>query len=245
MPAPQTSTGAGGLSSLTASPARPFGASLSPWCFSVGKRVFDFAVALLLLLIAWPIILLVGLAIRLSSPGAVLFRQKRVGKDGRLFELVKFRSMRIAPERSGPGITREGDSRIFPVGRLLRNWKLDELPQLINVLRGEMSLVGPRPDLPEFCATLAGNQRQVLALKPGITGAATVVYRHEEQLLASQSAAGVSGFYVEHIYPEKVRLDLDYAHRASFFGDLRILLQTLGAVVSSAESSPHEQVSRQ
>jgi lipopolysaccharide/colanic/teichoic acid biosynthesis glycosyltransferase len=196
----------------------------------MGKRVFDFVVALLVLLVAWPLILLVGLAIKLSSTGPIFFRQKRVGKDGRLFELVKFRSMRASPERSGPGITREGDSRIFPVGRLLRNWKLDELPQFINVLRGEMSLVGPRPDLPEFCDTLAANQRQVLALRPGITGAATVVYRHEEQLLASQSAAGVSGFYVEHIYPKKVELDLDYGCRASFFGDFRILLQTLSAV---------------
>src|SRR5262249_48609121 len=156
---------------LTASPARPLDAGLSPWCFSMGKRVFDFVIALLVLLIAWPLMLVVGLAIKISSPGHVFFRQKRVGKDARLFELVKFRSMRVAPERSGPGITREGDSRIFPVGRLLRNWKLDELPQLINVLRGEMSLVGPRPDLPEFCATLAGDERQVLALRPGITGA--------------------------------------------------------------------------
>src|SRR5215475_2305939 len=108
MPAPQTSTGTGGLSSLAASPARPFDAGLSPWCFSAGKRVFDFLVAFLVLLIAWPLILLVGLAIKLGSPGPVLFRQKRVGKDGRLFELVKFRSMWVAGERSGPGITREG-----------------------------------------------------------------------------------------------------------------------------------------
>ena len=184
------------------------------------------------LLATWPIMLVVAAAIKLSSRGPVFFRQNRVGKNGRPFELMKFRSMRVAAERLGPGITSQDDPRVFPLGRLLRKWKLDELPQLFNVLDGDMSLVGPRPDLPEFCATLAGTQRQVFQLRPGITGTATLVYRHEEQILAFRDCADISDYYVHHIYPDKVRLDLDYARRASFAGDLRILARTLAAILS-------------
>jgi lipopolysaccharide/colanic/teichoic acid biosynthesis glycosyltransferase len=233
MHASQTSAGTGELDRSPAPPdAWPLDGALSPWCSSAGKRVFDLVVAACVLLAAWPIMLAVAAAVKLSSRGPVLFRQQRVGKNGSLFELLKFRSMYVAADRSGPGITSANDPRILPLGRLLRRWKLDELPQVFNVLRGNMSLVGPRPDLPEFCATLAGSQRQVLELRPGITGAATLMYRHEEQLLANRDRAGISDYYSSHIYPEKVRLDLDYARRASFVGDFRILVRTLTAIVS-------------
>jgi lipopolysaccharide/colanic/teichoic acid biosynthesis glycosyltransferase len=137
--------------------------------------------------------------------------------------------MVLDADRSGPRITRHNDHRISAVGRTLRNWKLDELPQLFNVLRGEMSLVGPRPDLPEFCATLDQHQSFILQLRPGLTGAATIVYRNEERVLAAQGDR-LADFYVNKLYPEKVRLDLEYARHASFVGDVKILAQTAAAI---------------
>jgi lipopolysaccharide/colanic/teichoic acid biosynthesis glycosyltransferase len=168
----------------------------------------------------------------MSSPGPALFRQVRVGKQGRYFQLLKFRSMKLAAEQMGPRITCQNDPRIFPVGRVLRRWKLDELPQFFNVLRGDMSLVGPRPDLPEFCATLDKDQRHVLELRPGITGAATLIYRDEERILADHGSQNITDFYVHELYPRKMRFDLEYARKASFVGDLRILTQTAAAVFS-------------
>lgn len=212
------------------SAARPFATPFSPWCSSAGKRAFDLVIASSIVLVTWPVMVVVAVAVWLSSRGPVLFRQERVGKNGRLFELMKFRSMRVAAERCGLGITRENDPRVLPLGRLLRRWKLDELPQLFNVLRGDMSLVGPRPDLPEFCARLEGDHRLVLDLTPGITGAASLVYRHEEQILAERDRDGICDYYVNHIYPDKIRIDLDYARNASLGTDLRILFRTFGAI---------------
>ncbi len=193
--------------------------------------MFDIVVSFFLLAAASPVFLLVAAAIRMSSPGPALFRQMRVGKQGRCFQLLKFRSMQVA-DHSGPRITCQNDRRISPVGRILRKWKLDELPQLFNVLRGDMSMVGPRPDLPEFCATLRSGQRHVLELRPGVTGAATLVYRNEERLLAGQDSNQLTYFYVNKVYPEKIRLDLEYARKASFAGDLRILARTAAAIFS-------------
>ncbi len=189
-------------------------------------------VALFVLAALGPVLLLVTAAIRISSPGPALFRQMRVGQQGRLFQLLKFRSMRATAEHSGPRITCQNDPRIFPVGRILRRWKLDELPQLLNVLRGDMSLVGPRPDLPEFCATLDKDQRSILELRPGITGAATLVYRDEERILADQNSQHLTDFYINQLYPEKIQLDLEYARKAGFVSDLRILAQTAAAILS-------------
>lgn len=202
---------------------------LSSWCWSPGKRALDLAIACSLVVVTFPVMMLAAAAVKLTSRGPVLFRQKRVGRNGCLFELIKFRSMHAAAE-SGPGVTTENDPRVTAAGRILRKWKLDELPQLFTVIRGDMSLVGPRPDLPEFCATLTGEQRQVLELDPGITGAATLMYRHEEKLLAGRD--GISDYYVNQIYPDKVQLDLDYARQASFAGDMRILMRTLSAIFS-------------
>lgn len=216
---------------------------LSPWCRSRGKRALDLVAASGLLLVTFPLMVLAALAVKLSSPGPVLFRQKRVGRNGRLFELMKFRSMHAAAG-PGPGLTADNDPRVSSVGRVLRKWKIDELPQLFNVIRGDMSLVGPRPDLPEFCATLAGEQRQVLELDPGITGAATLIYRHEERILAGRGRDNISDYYVNQIYPDKVQVDLDYARKASLSGDLRILLRTFSAILVAPKTHDHEQVSR-
>lgn len=140
--------------------------------------------------------------------------------------------MRVGAESSGPGVTGRNDPRIFPTGRLLRRWKLDELPQLVNVLRADMSLVGPRPDLPEFCATLGHEQCAILHLRPGVTGVATLVYRDEERILADRGDAPLADYYVNELYPEKVRLDLEYARVATLAGDIRILAQTVTAIFS-------------
>lgn len=229
----QTRAGAGELASFrSASSTWAAQTPFTAWCSSPGKRLFDFTVALFVLASAWPVMLIAAAAIKIGSPGPVLFRQKRVGKNGKPFDLLKFRSMRVDAERHGPGITSRNDLRILPLGKFLRKWKVDELPQLFNVVRGEMSLVGPRPDLPEFCVTLVEDQRRVFELRPGVTGAATLKYHDEENILASQNAKGITGYYVNTLYPEKVRLDLEYAREASFAGDLRIILKTFTAIFS-------------
>jgi lipopolysaccharide/colanic/teichoic acid biosynthesis glycosyltransferase len=175
--------------------------------------------------------LLAALAVRMDSPGPVFFRQRRVGKNGREFEMLKFRTMFDRSADGSPQLTRKGDNRVTQVGRLLRQWKLDELPQFFNVLRGEMSLIGPRPDLAEFYVNLDSTRRQVLRLKPGITGWATLHFRDEESILASVSPERMVGFYVNDVLPKKIALDLSYAREASFKGDIAILIQTVAAIL--------------
>jgi lipopolysaccharide/colanic/teichoic acid biosynthesis glycosyltransferase len=175
--------------------------------------------------------LLVAAAVKIGSPGPVLFRQQRVGKGGEEFAILKFRTLYHRPQDGGPGLTRKGDSRVTPVGKLLRKWKIDELPQLLNVLRGQMSLIGPRPDLPEFYAELNPARRQILRLKPGVTGWATLHFRDEESALAAVSQEEMLNFYVSDLLPRKVDLDLSYARGATLRGDLGILLQTFAAIL--------------
>ena len=206
--------------------------NLYTWSRSAGKRLFDVVFAGFCLLLTWPLMLLAALLIKCTSPGPVFFRQIRSGQDGKAFELLKFRSMTHGRPNAGPGVTRQGDPRIFPAGRWLRKWKVDELPQFINVMRGEMSMVGPRPDLPEYMDLLSQDQREVLLLRPGITGAATVKFRNEEELLAQVPADELQQFYVYRLLPEKVRLELAYARQASLSGDLRILLSTVATILS-------------
>jgi len=204
-------------------------ASVNAWNDSLCKRLFDLVLALLLLLLLSPLMVALALSVKLTSKGPVLFRQERVGKDGRQFQLMKFRSMREASQ--GPKVTRAGDPRVTTVGRIIRKWKLDELPQLFNVVRGDMSFVGPRPDVAEYLRHLSQPQRQILHLRPGITSSATLRYRKEEQLL-SQVNEDLETFYCTKLLPDKVRTDLDYARNAGFKSDLGLLLKTLGAIVS-------------
>lgn len=203
-------------------------AAISGWCNAPGKRALDLLCTVPALVALSPLMLLVGAGVKLTSGSPVLFRQKRFGRGEREFECLKFRTM---TRSAGVGVTQAGDARVTRIGRILRKYKLDELPQLINVVRGEMSLVGPRPDLPEFIVELDASRRKRLAqLTPGVTGWATLKFRHEEELLAHVPPQELRSFYVREVLPRKSDLDLEYASRASFVGDLMILLRTVAAI---------------
>ena len=192
------------------------------WNSSWGKRWFDLCCGAFLLLLCLPLLLVVGILIKVTSRGPALFRQMRLGRNGLEFELLKFRTMTHIPGGSGPSLTRRGDARVTPVGRLLRRWKLDELPQLINVVRGDMTLVGPRPDLRKYILALDADHRRILCLKPGVTGMASLSFRDEETLLAGVPAERLESYYVAQLLPRKVQLDLAYAHSSTFLTDLRL-----------------------
>jgi len=207
----------------------------------------DLTLATAMLLMLSPLLLAAALAVRLASGKPVIFRQSRVGRNGREFQLLKFRTMAVQHSGTGPGITSPGDPRITGIGKWLRRSKLDELPQLVNVLRGEMSLVGPRPDLKEFWRQTSADASQALQLAPGLTGPASIAFRNEEDLLAHVSPEQVIKFYVERLLPAKAKLDLEYASQASFFTDCGILLRTLTASLAFGSESArnlHEQLSR-
>ena len=188
------------------------------------KRFFDFCIALVgLLLFGW-LILLAFLLASIDTHSNGFFLQVRVGKDGRLFRVIKVRTMRPNTKISGT-VTAANDPRITPLGRLFRKLKIDELPQLINVFLGQMSLVGPRPDVPGFADRLVGEERLLLSVKPGITGPATLKYRNEEQLLAAQDNPEQYNFDV--IWPDKVRINLDYIRTWSLAKDIGYIWQTI------------------
>jgi lipopolysaccharide/colanic/teichoic acid biosynthesis glycosyltransferase len=191
------------------------------------QRTIDLTAAIFGLIVLSPLFLVVAAMIKLTSPGPVFHRAERVGKDGVLFTLFKFRSMRADAAAAGPGITRSGDNRITPVGRWLRRSKMDELPQLLNVFRGEMSLVGPRPEDPRYVALYSPEQRRILSVRPGITSAASVQYRHEESML---TGADLEKQYVNEVMPAKLQIDLDYLSRRTTTSDLGILWQTFLAL---------------
>lgn len=191
------------------------------------KRTFDLLASALGLIILSPIFALIALLIRLTSPGPVFYRARRVGQGGREFTLYKFRSMVADADRRGPGITAAGDSRVTPVGRVLRRTKLDELPQLWNVLRGDMSLVGPRPEDPRYVALYTPEQRRVLDVRPGITSLASIEYRNEEAVLHGPDW---EQHYIHEVMPAKLAIDLRYVQRATLFTDLLIILRTLLAL---------------
>ena len=176
------------------------------------------------LLILWPILLLVAIMIRVKMPGGpVIFKQKRVGQDGKLFTMYKFRSMTVS--HSGSSVSVAGESRITPLGAKLRKYKLDELPELWNVLKGDMSFVGPRPDVPGYADKLEGHDRNILKLKPGITGPASLKYRNEEELLAK--IENPQKYNDEVIYPDKIKINLYYLEHYSFFKDIQMIICTV------------------
>jgi lipopolysaccharide/colanic/teichoic acid biosynthesis glycosyltransferase len=190
------------------------------------KRLFDFIVALTGLIVLAPVFVVIAVLIRLDSPGPVFFRGKRVGQYGKPFDILKFRSMIPDAPRKGAAITSQDDPRITRLGRILRKTKLDELPSLVNVLKGEMSLVGPRPEAPAWVERYTLQQRMVLNVKPGITGLAQIKYRHEEALL---SRANVDTEYPK-IMDDKLNIDLGYVENQSTVLDMRILLETVVAL---------------
>jgi lipopolysaccharide/colanic/teichoic acid biosynthesis glycosyltransferase len=189
----------------------------------MAKRALDLLFSFLALLLLSPLLLLLALWIKLDSPGPVLYRGRRVGLDGRPFLMLKFRTMVEGAERRGPAVTYRDDPRITRAGRILRRTKLDELPQLLNVVNGEMSLVGPRPEDPSYVALYTAEQRQVLSVKPGITGSTQLEYRDEASMLQGKA---VDEEYVTRLMPEKLKLDLEYVRTRSLVLDLKILWRT-------------------
>ncbi len=187
------------------------------------KYLFDRTASFFGLLFLWPVLLVVALLIKIKMPGGpVLFRQKRVGKSGKLFTIYKFRTMVV--DHSGSTVSVEGESRITPLGKVLRKYKLDELPELWNVLITDMSFVGPRPDVPGYADKLVGEDRVVLYLRPGITGPASLKYRNEEKILAS--VEDPQKYNDEVIFPDKVRINKYYLYHYSFWMDIKMIFVT-------------------
>jgi len=198
-----------------------------------GKRIFDCAAATAGLMVLSPILLAVSAAVAMASrgeaePGPVFFSQRRAGKNGQPFSLIKFRTMALTPAGAKACITVAGDARITPLGAVLRRWKIDELPQLWNVWKGDISLVGPRPELESFVAGYTAEQRPVLRVRPGITDPASIAYRDEAEMLAEHE--NPQEWYRRVVLPHKLALNLDYVRNISFSVDVALILKTLAAV---------------
>lgn len=187
------------------------------------KRPFDLIAALIGLVLTSPVVLVAAIAVKLESPGPAFYSGPRVGRDGRPFRIHKLRSMRVGADGAGPAVTSADDSRVTSVGRVLRKTKADELPQFLNVVKGEMSLVGPRPEHPDYVKHYTAEQRLVLTVRPGMTGPTALAFIDEEQILSGGAAETT---YLNDVMPQKLDLDLDYVRTATFGGDLRILLRT-------------------
>jgi lipopolysaccharide/colanic/teichoic acid biosynthesis glycosyltransferase len=195
----------------------------------MAKRILDLIFSLLGLLFFWDVLAALAVWVKLDSPGPVLYRGKRVGKDARLFHIYKYRTMVVGAESQGPAVTYRDDPRITRAGMVLRRYKLDELPQIFNVIKGEMSWVGPRPEDPKYVALYNEEQRQVLSVKPGVTGPTQLKYRDEASMLEGRS---VDEEYVSHFMPEKLKSDLEYVRTRSLLTDLKILWQTATTMLS-------------
>ena len=188
------------------------------------KRTFDIIASFFGLLLLWPVLLLISLLIKIKMPeGPILFKQERIGRFAKQFTMVKFRTMTV--NHSGSSISVKGEHRITPFGSFLRKYKLDELPELWNVFVGDMSFVGPRPDVPGYADKLIGEERKILEFRPGITGPASLKYANEEELLTN--VANPKKFNDEVIYPDKVRLNLEYLRTQTFWGDIIIIFRTI------------------
>lgn len=196
---------------------------------AAAKRAFDVTVSLIALVLLTPVLALLALAVRLGSPGPVLFRQTRIGYGGRPFRLLKFRTMVDGADRLAPNVSPAGDPRVTRTGRFLRRWYLDELPQLGNVVTGDMSLVGPRPETPEFVALFDDDERRVLTVRPGLAGPSTLAFMHEAELLAG--AEDPHALYERDLVHERVRADLTYLERQSLRYDIGLLFAQLAAIL--------------
>ncbi len=188
------------------------------------KSIFDRTASFFGLVFLFPVLIAVGILIRIKMPGGpIIFKQRRVGQHGQLFTMYKFRSMTVG--HSGSSVSVKGESRITPLGAKLRKYKLDELPELWNVLIGDMSLVGPRPDVPGYADKLEGENRRMLLLKPGITGPASLKYRNEEEILAEQENPQKYNDAV--LFPDKVQINIEYLDNWSFWNDIKIIIYTV------------------
>ena len=195
---------------------------------SIGKRLFDVTVAVAGLVLLSPLFVILTVLVKLTSSGPVFYRQKRVGRNGHIFLIAKFRSMYADADQRGQSITCAGDPRVTPIGHVLRRLKLDELPQLWNVLQGDMSLVGPRPEVPSYVESYSSSQRRVLSVRPGITDPASILYRHEESILGCQTDP--DRYYREVVLPDKLKINLQYLKCFSFSYDLLLVLRTMGCI---------------
>ena len=201
----------------------------------MAKRLFDLSAALVGLLLLWPFLLIIALVIKTTSPGPVFYRGVRGGWHGTTFRIFKFRTMVQNAEAMGPSSTADDDSRVTKFGRFLRKFKLDELPQLLNVIAGDMSLVGPRPQVTWALELYSPEEKQaVAAVRPGITDYASIRFRNESEIL--RGSPDPDRDYMEKIHPEKMRLTIEYAQRQSLWLDLKIIASTLAALVFGAES---------
>lgn len=195
----------------------------------IAKRAMDIVISGAALVVLSPVLLLVALLIKIDDPGPVFYRQVRVGKDGKTFRIFKFRSMVVDADKKGLQITVGRDPRITRMGAFLRKTKLDELAQLINVFVGDMSFVGPRPEVPRYVELYTPYQRQVLLVRPGITDYASIAYRNENDLLAG--AQDPEKMYIETIMPDKIELNMKYLHEISPLTDIRLIFKTIAAVI--------------
>ena len=188
------------------------------------KLIFDYFFATVGLFVSLPLLIIIGVCVKLTSKGPIFYTQERIGRNGILFSIIKFRSMTTGHGDNNT-ITIGGDLRITNLGRFLRKYKLDELPELLNILKGEMSFVGPRPDLPGYTDKLKGNNRKILALKPGITSQASLKYANEEEILAKQD--NQINYNNEVIYPDKIKMNLDYYYNHNLWIDIKIIFATI------------------
>ena len=192
------------------------------------KRLMDIVISGSALLVIWPVLLIVAIAIKIDDPGPVFYRQVRVGRGGKTFRIFKFRTMVVDADKKGLAITVGRDNRITRVGALLRKTKLDELAQLINVFTGEMSFVGPRPEVQKYVDMYTPYQRQVLLVRPGITDYASIAYRNENDMLAG--AQDPERMYIDVIMPDKIELNMKYLREISPLADIRLIFGTIAAV---------------
>lgn len=201
--------------------------------YVVLKRLFDLILAVISLIMLAPLFGIIALAIVLDSPGPIFYKGSRIGKDGKPFRIFKFRTMVVHADQMGSALTSGGDPRVTRMGRILRKFKIDELPQLINVLLGEMSVVGPRPESPGYVALYSAQQSQVLDVQPGITGLTQIQFRNEEALL--QRYTDAEGAYIEMIMPYKLSIDMEYIAQRSFLYDLRLIAETVVSLFRTQE----------
>lgn len=194
-----------------------------------GKRIFDFTASLFGLIILSPFLLVVGILIYLSDGKPIFFKQRRIGKDFIPFDFIKFRTMVVNKEGFGPLVTQGNDPRITPLGRFLRKSKIDELPQLINVLKGEMSIVGPRPEVEKYVMMFKEEYKEILRVKPGITDYATIEFRDEETIL--NQYRDVEEGYIKEILPRKIELYKKYISEIGFLTDIKLILKTLLRII--------------
>lgn len=202
------------------------------------KRVFDIGASTVALSVLWPLLIFIGLIIRLDSRGPAIYRSRRAGRWGHSFSILKFRTMVVDAEKLGGPSTADDDPRVTRAGKILRKYKLDELPQLLNVLKGEMSIVGPRPEVLPEVELYSAEERQLLSVLPGITDWASLRFRNEGEIL--KGSADANQAYWEKIRPEKIRLGLKYARSHSFLEDMRIVFETLAVVFRDASSDAIE-----